>query len=155
VGDEDDLLAAVGANDPAKVRAVLARNPFIRRMRTPEGTLPLTAKHAGAEAALGALLERVQEDELNLYEASALGRAGRLKTILGQSRTRVNEPGPQGFTPLGLAAAFGQVDAVKVLLEHGARVTAAREGGDTPLALARARGHEEVARILTAWAAKA
>lgn len=146
--DEDDLLAAVKADDAAKVRAVLARNPFLRRMRTPEGTVLLTAKQAGAEMALGALLERVNEDELSLYEASALGRAARLKTILGQSRMRMDEPNAQGFTPLGLAAAFGQVDAVKVLLDHGARLTAAREGAASPLALATARGHTEVARIL-------
>ncbi|HYM39703.1 MAG TPA: ankyrin repeat domain-containing protein [Thermoplasmata archaeon] len=150
MADADELLAAVKADDAARVRAVLGRNPFLRRMRTPEGTLVLTAKHQDAVSALAAILEHVNEDELNLYEASALGRAGRLKTILGQSRRRVNEPDAQGFTPLGLAAYFGQPDAVKVLLDHGAVMAAGREGADTPLGMARARGHEDVVGILEA-----
>ncbi len=148
MGDEEELLAAVRADDPARVRAILNRNPFIRRMRTPEGTILLTAKHAGATRALSAILERVNEDELNLYEAAGLGRPGRLKTMLGQSRQRVSEPGPQGFTPLGMAAFFGEPEAAKVLLDHGARADLGRAGGETPLALAKARGHEDVARIL-------
>lgn len=155
MGDQEDLLAAVRANDPDRVRRVLGRNPFIRRLGTAEGTVLLTAKHAGAEAALGALLEHVQEDELNLYEASALGRAGRLKTILGQSRRRVNEPGVDGHTPLGLAAAFGQPDAVKVLLDHGADPGVATKAGVTPLAVALAAGHADVAELLRSRGAKA
>ena len=148
MGDEEELLAAVRADDPARVRAVLARDPYIRRMRTREGTVLLTAKHAGSEGALSALLESVNEDELNVYEASALGRAGRLKTILGQSRRRVNEPDPRGYAPLGLAALFGQVEAIKVLLDHGADPDVGRAGGNTPLDLARSRGREDAVRIL-------
>ncbi len=157
MGDEDELLEAVKANDAARVRAVLARNPFLVRMKTPNGTVVLTAKYFGAEAALAALLERTEEDRLNLYEASALGRAGRLKTILGQSRVRVNEPNPEGFTPLGLAAFFGQVDAVKVLLDHGAAVDAADRSrfGNTALDAAVAANHADIVRVLLAAGANA
>lgn len=157
MGDEDELLEAVKANDAARVRTVLARNPFLVRMKTPNGTVVLTAKYVGAEAALAALLERTEEDRLNLCEASALGRAGRLKTILGQSRVRVNEPNPEGFTPLGLAAFFGQVDAVKVLLDHGAAVDAADRSrfGNTALDAAVAANHADVVRVLLAAGANA
>lgn len=152
MGDEDELLAAVKANDGAKARVLLEHNPFLARMKTPNGTLLLTAKYYGAEDALAALLERTQEDRLNLYEASALGRAGRLKTILGQSRNRVNEPNPEGFTPLGLAAFFGHGDAVKVLLDHGAAAgeTDRSRFANTPLDAAVAANHADVVRILLA-----
>jgi ankyrin repeat protein len=152
MGDEEELLAAVQANDAAQVRAVLARNPFLARMKTPNGTVVLTAKYHGAEDALAALLERSEEDRLNVYEASALGRAGRLKTILGQSRTRVNQPNPEGFTPLGLAAFFGHGDAVKVLLEHGAAVDQVDRSrfANTALDAAVAADHADVVRILLA-----
>jgi ankyrin repeat protein len=121
-------------------------------MKTANGTLLLTAKFYGAEDALAALLERVQEDQLNLYEAATLGHAGRLKTILGQSRQRVNEAGPEGFTPLGLAAFFGQADAVKVLLENGAAVNDKDRSrfGNTALDAAVAANSAEVVRILLA-----
>ena len=150
--DEQDLLAAVKANDAATVRAILTRNPFVARMATPNGTLVLTAKYFGADAALEALLEHTAEDRLNLYEASALGRTGRLKTILGQSRTRVNEPNPEGFTPLGLAAFFGHGDAVKVLLDHGAAVDRSDKSrfANTALDAAVAANHADVVRILLA-----
>lgn len=157
MGDEDELLAAAKANDAAKVRAVLGRNPYLARMKTENGTLLLTAKYHGAEDALHALLEGVNEDQLNLYEASALGRPARLKTILGQSRTRVNEANPEGFTPLGLAAFFGHADAVKVLLDHGAAAneTDRSRFGNTALDAAVAANHTDVVRILLAAGAKA
>ena len=155
--DEEELLAAVKANDAAAVRAILDRNPFIARAKTPNGTMVLTAAFYGAEAAMAALLERVQEDELNLYEASTLGRPARLKTILGQSRLKVNAPNAEGFTPLGLAAFFGHADAVKVLLDHGASVDAKDQSrfGNTALDAAVAANHAEVARVLLAAGAGA
>ncbi len=157
IGDEDELLAAVKANNAATVRKVLERNPFIARMKTPNGTALLTANYYGAEDALAALLERVQEDELNVYEASALGRPARLKTILGQSRLKVNRPNAEGFTPLGLAAFFGHADAAKVLLEHGAEVNVTDKSrfGNTALDAAVAANHADVVRVLLAAGASA
>src|SRR6266508_4113732 len=122
MADEDDLLSAVQKNDAARVRAILDRNPLILRARTPNGTLVLTAAYYGAGDALKLLLERTPEDALNVYEAATTGNARRLKTILGQSRTRVNDANEEGFSPLGLAAFFGHPEAVKVLLESGADV---------------------------------
>ncbi len=152
MADEAELVAAVKANDASKVRAILERNPFIARAKTENGTVVQTAKYYGAEAALAALLEHVQEDSLNVYEASALGRAARLKTILGQSRLRVNQPNAEGFTPLGLAAFFGNADAVKVILDHGATVDLKDTSfnGNTALDAAVAANHADVVRILLA-----
>ncbi len=157
MGDEEELVAAVKANDAAKVRTVLARNPFIARAKTPNGTVVLTATYYGATDALAALLEHVQEDSLNLYEAAALGRAARLKTILGQSKLRVNEPNPEGFTPLGLAAFFGHPDAVQVILANGAAVDQPDRSrfGNTALDAAVAANHADVVKVLLAAGAHA
>lgn len=157
MADEDELVAAVKKNDAARVRAILARNPFIARAKTDNGTAVLTAKYYGAADALAALLETVQEDSLNLYEASALGRPARLKTILGQSRFKVNEPNAEGFTPLGLAAFFGNADAVKVILDHGATVDLKDKSrfGNTALDAAVASNHADVVRLLLAAGANA
>src|SRR6266566_1710339 len=123
--DEESLLAAVQKNDATGVRTILDRNPLILRTRTPNGTLVLTAAFYGATDALKILLERTPEDALNLYEAATVGNARRLKTILGQSRTRVDDATKEeGFSPLGLAAFFGHVEAMKVLLANGADVNA-------------------------------
>src|SRR2546428_487939 len=123
MGDEDDLLTAAQKNDLAKAQAILDRNPALLRMHTPNGTLVLTATFYGAGDVVKLLLARTPEDALNLYEAATVGNARRLKTILGQSRVRVNEATKEeGFDPLGLAAFFGHAEAVKVLLDHGAHV---------------------------------
>src|SRR5256885_16793836 len=121
MGDEDDLLKAAQKNDATKLASILDRNPSLLRMHTPNGTLVLTAMYYDAADAVKTLLDRTPEDALNLYEAATVGNERRLKTILGQSRVRVNEPNKEeGFTPLGLAAFFGHPEAIRVLLQHGA-----------------------------------
>src|SRR6266540_6078626 len=152
MADEDDLLSAVQKNDAARAREILDRNPLILRTRTPNGTLVLTAAYYGAGDALKLLLERTPEDALNVYEAATIGNERRLKTILGQSRKRVNDANAEGFTPLGLAAFFGHVEAVKVLLEHGADVNAKPPSRfqNTAVDSAVSGDHAEVVRVLLA-----
>src|SRR2546427_5319847 len=123
MGDEDDLLKAAQKNDATKLASILDRNPSLLRMHTPNGTLVLTAMYYDAADAVKTLLDRTPEDALNLYEAATVGNERRLKTILGQSRVRGNEPNKEeGFDPLGLAAFFGHPEAGKVLPEDGADV---------------------------------
>ncbi len=55
-----------------------------------------------------------------------------------------------GRTPLLLAAEAGQVDAVSVLLGHGASPGHADRNGDTALLLATRAGNAEIARLLLA-----
>lgn len=152
MGDEENLLEAVQKDDVVRVRAILDRSPLIVRMRTPNGTLVLTAVYTGATNALRLLLERTPEDALSLHEAAATGNARRLKTILGQSRVRVNASNSEGFTPLALAAFFGHLDAVKVLLESGADVNLRGPSrfANTALDAAVVGGSAEVVRTLLA-----
>ena len=150
--DQHELLAAVQKDDAASACTILDRNPLILRMRTPNGTLVLTAVYHGATKALGLLLERTPEDALGLHEAAATGNARRLKTILGQSRSRVNTANPEGFTPLGLAAFFGHLDAAKVLLEQGAdvNVKAPSRFANTALDAAVSGDHPDLVKALLA-----
>ena len=150
--DEDELLAAVKKDDATGAKGILDRNPLILRMHTPNGTLVLTAVYYDATNALRLLLERTPEDALSLHEAAATGNARRLKTILGQSRARVNVANAEGFTPLGLAAFFGHLDAAKVLLEHGADVNFKEPSrfANTALDAAVAGVHPDLVKTLLA-----
>jgi ankyrin repeat protein len=151
--DEDDLLQAVQKNDTTRLTSILDRNPSLLRMQTPNGTLLLTAMYYGAADAVKVLLDRTAEDALNLYEAATVGNARRLKTILGQSRVRIDEPNKEeGFTPLGLAAFFGHPEAIKVLLEHGADVNLKLPSrfANTAVDAAVAGNRTEAVRILLA-----
>src|SRR2546428_9783081 len=157
MGDEDDLLKAAQKNDLAKAQEILDRHPPLLRMKTPNGTLVLTATFYGAADVVKLLLARTPEDALNLYEAAPVGNARWLKTILGQSRVRVNEANKEeGFDPLGLAAFFGHPEAVKVLLEYGADVNHKPPSrfANTAVDAAVSGDHADVVRILLAAGAK-
>src|SRR5439155_470119 len=127
MGDAEELLTAAQKNDLAKAKAILDRDPSLLRMRTPNGTLVLTATFYGASDVLKLLLARTPEDALNLYEAATVGNARRLKTILG---------------------------IVRMLLDRGADVHAVRDGGHTPLDDAMEKGHAAIADLLRARGAK-
>jgi len=45
----------------------------------------------------------------------------------------------QNFGPLHMAASLGDIDSIKALLKHGARVDDRNEGGETPLLIAAQR----------------
>src|SRR5437667_12818944 len=118
MGDVEELLTAAQKNDLAKAKAILDRDPSLLRMRTPNGTLVLTATFYGASDVLKLLLARTPEDALNLYEAATVGHARRPNAILRRSRGRV-DGATQGEAsdPLGVAPCFAHSHAVKAALD--------------------------------------
>jgi uncharacterized protein len=64
------------------------------------------------------------DPELDVFEAAALGKAGRLRELLDEDPARANAFGDDGFHPVGLACFFGHVGAARLLLERGADVNA-------------------------------
>jgi ankyrin repeat protein len=63
--------------------------------------------------------------ELDVFEASALGHAERLRELLDGDPSLANAWAADGFQPLGLASFFGRVDAARLLVERGAEVNSA------------------------------
>src|SRR5207249_1454771 len=82
----------------------------------------LEALYRGDRARVDALLAK--DPELNVFEAAALGRTGRVQELLDEDPRRANAFGDDGFHPLGLACFFGHVDAARLLPERGADVNA-------------------------------
>jgi ankyrin repeat protein len=64
------------------------------------------------------------DPELDVFEAAALGRTGRLRELLDEDASRANAFGDDGFHPLGLACFFGHLEAARLLLDRGADVNA-------------------------------
>lgn len=63
--------------------------------------------------------------ELDVFEASALGRAERLRELLDEDPALANAWAEDGFQPLGLASFFGHPAAARLLVERGAEVNSA------------------------------
>jgi ankyrin repeat protein len=109
----------------------------------------LQALYAGDHAQVATL--RPPADQLDLFEAAALGEAPRVSELLDADPARISTFSVDGFTPLHLAAYFGRPEVVDVLLERGtplelyARADFARV---TPLGSASAAGQTAVVRRL-------
>ena len=88
-------------------------------MRGEDGLLPATpARYRGARP------EPPPDDELTAAEAAAFGRVDRLRALLDEDPARVNEPSPDGFTPLHLALFGRSEEAVRLLVARGADLEA-------------------------------
>lgn len=87
---------------------------------------------------------------LTVFEAAATGRLVHLISNLAHKPELVNAYSDDGFQPLGLAAYFGKVEAVKYLIKAGAEVNSPSKNslGVTPLQSAVAGGHLEITRLL-------
>lgn len=117
-----EMVAAVKARDSERVQSLLAENPDLARIMTDEGSLLLTAVYFGAREAVR-MIREIRTD-LDVCEAAAVGDADRLTELLGGAPDLANGYNPEGLTPLGLAAHFGHLQAVEVLLDNGAAIDA-------------------------------
>ncbi len=61
---------------------------------------------------------------IDIFEASALGKVDRIAMLLRDDPSRVSAYSQDGFYPLGLAAFFNHLDAVRALIAAGADVHA-------------------------------
>ena len=143
------LFDLIDAGDVDGVRALLAEQPWLAAERDDEGVSPLLrARYRMDKGMVDAV--RAHADRLNVFEAATFGDLDRLTELLADDPELVDAMSGDGFTPLHLAAFFGQVDAVRLLLARGAVVDRNGTGWMTGTSLhAGASGsHATVVRVL-------
>ena len=109
----------------------------------------IAAVYSGDQARVDELL--ADDPELDVFEASALGRVQRLEELLDADPGLVAAWADDGFTPLHLAAFFRHPDAARLLVERGALVDVVARNKElevTPLQSAAASREEETAALL-------
>jgi ankyrin repeat protein len=108
----------------------------------------LKAVYANDKDALEKLL--AGEPELDISEAAALGDTERVMQLVGEDAGATARRSADGFTPLHLAAFFGHLDTVRILLAAGADVNIAAENWMRvhPLHSAAAISRADIAEVL-------
>jgi ankyrin repeat protein len=147
MGEIDTLIEVVKTGDLGKVRAMLAENFLLASQRLRTGESPLmTALYRGHADVVDALIDAGAE--IDVFAAAAIGRMEDLRRTL--SPGTLNACAYDGWTPLHLAAFFGQAGSVQLLIEEGADVHAVSHNAiaNTPLHAATAGRHTDAALLL-------
>jgi len=148
--ETEELFAAVGAGDSAKVDALLAGDSDLASARNHQGlSAVLAALYCRQEDILAAILDR--HPPLDLFESAALGHRELLGELL-DSGDEIAAWSSDGFSPLHLAAFFGRTATVRMLLDRGAPVDRHSRNGMkvTPLHSAAAGRHAGIGALLLA-----
>ena len=121
---QQQLFDAIKAGNADVVRQLVQQDPSLKQARDGSGaSAVLVAAYNMKPDVVSALLDLGAP--IDIFEAAVLGKVDRIDEILKATPARVSEHAPDGFTPVALAAFFGQIEAVKRLIAAGADVNAA------------------------------
>jgi RNA polymerase sigma factor (sigma-70 family) len=116
-----DLLKAARAGDIERVKTLLKADPRLLVARDPMGnTALIMAVNSGHDALADLLFDAGVEP--GLHEAAAIGDSGRVRAALEREPGQLDTDSPEGFTPLALAAHFGHLEVMRLLIDRGADV---------------------------------
>jgi len=146
---KDQYVQAIKDGDTAQIRALLDAHPPLLAVRL-EGNLSpaLLAMYYNEVEVAQAIVETGAP--LDIFTAAGCGQVERLRTMLDERPSLANAYAGDGFQPLGLAAFFGQLEAVQLLLARGAIVNSPSRNPMSvmPLHSAAANRHFEICRLL-------
>ena len=150
----NEFLEVVKAGDAAKVTALLDADPELLdgTNETGQGAF-LLAKYYGRDEVAGLLLAR--GPKLDIFTASAAGKVQLVAELLGRDKASLESHSSDGWTPLHMAAFFGQKSMAEVLIEHGADVNSRSTNAmkNTPLHAAVAGRGRDIVPVLLAHGA--
>jgi len=140
---------AIKAGKVDEVRQLIQQNAALKSARDATGASALLVAAYNMKPDVVKVLLDLGAP-VDIFEASVLGKVDRIQEILKASPARVSEHAPDGFTPVALAAFFGQPAAVKALIAAGADVNAAAKNPLKVAALhaAVAGGKLEIVRTI-------
>ena len=89
--------------------------------------------------------KELQEKKRNeeLLRAARVGTKSRCEELLSEG-ANINYKDSDGQSSIWIAACYGRLDVVKLLLQHGAEVNSRTNLGSTPISTAAYNGHYEI-----------
>lgn len=145
----EEFLNAARAGDIEQMKGLLAADPALLNTRNHLGqSAILLARYHRQMAAVEFLL--AQDPDLNLHEAAAVGALERVRTLIRERGRLIDSHSKDGFTPLALAAFFGNTAVAQLLVDQGANVSLAASNPMkvAPLHASTAGRHVEIVRLL-------
>lgn len=136
----NDMLDAVKAGNLPQVRKLLDGNASLLDARAETGESAILLSIYYGHTAIRDLLLACGA-ELNIFEASAAGQLARLEALEKSAPGAIKTFSHDGFTPLHLAAFFGQKAMVDFLLARGADVNATSKNASALRAIHSAVAH--------------
>ena len=144
-----DVITTVQSGDVDAIRKLLADDPELASAEDANGVSALMLAFYFRRAEIADLL-LAAKPELDIFEATAAGKADRVFEILRQNSQSARQWSADGFTALHFAAFFNGPEIARILIEHGADVSAAAKNKMkvTPLHSAAAAPSCKIVRIL-------
>ena len=143
------VMKAIQSDDIASLKQLFTSQPELAAERDENGNSPLLiSAYYGRNAMVRVILD--QGVRPNVFEACAAGLAGDVARLLKENPKLVNERSHDGWTPLHLAAFFGRLELVKILLDAGAPMMAISNNNEAnlPINAAAAGRRNDVVRLL-------
>ena len=144
-----DVMKAIQSDDVASLKQIFASQPELAAERDENGNSPLLiSAYYGRSAMVRVILD--QGVRPNLFEACAAGLAGDVARLLKENPRLVGDRSHDGWTPLHLAAFFGRLELVKLLLDAGASMLTISNNNESnlPINAAAAGRRNDVVRLL-------
>jgi ankyrin repeat protein len=143
------FIDAIKAGEFGRVKAMVSAEPELldARSRTGDSAI-LTAVYHRQKEIVNLLVARGAA--MTIFDACAAGELERAERLLDDDPACIHGFSSDGWTPLHLAAFFGHVKIVELLLARDADVTARSKNsnGNTPLHAALVGNHKFVAGLL-------
>ena len=150
-----NLFESIRKGNAFAVDTTTGADPSLLRARDADGgsvvVTALRSGHSGLAEHLADLL-LATDDGLDIFDAAAVGNLTEIRKLLAADRADVDDRGLDGYSPLHLAAEFGQLETARLLLGRGADPNAVsmNELRATPLHTAISAGHRDTTSIMLA-----
>jgi ankyrin repeat protein len=135
--------------DLQSLDALLIQQPKLATTKTSYKMSPLMLSCYYKKPEVSALLLKYA-DQINLFEAAAVGKFDVVAHLLFTHPEAINEYADDGFTALGVASYFGQFEVARYLVLKGANVNLPSNNGYNvfPIHSAAAGNYTDIVRML-------